>query len=305
MQKLNKKIVAILPVRNEAEYLPQLLASLAAQTVTPTECIFVDDGSTDETSQILQTAAENYPWVRYVHKADRGARSVGPGVVEAFYYGYECIESDDWDFIAKMDGDITISPRYFETLLSYFENDPHLGSASGKVFCPGKNGNFHEERISDEMVAGCLNFYRRECFQAVGGFVREVMWDGIVYHRARISGWRTRSIKNKNLDILHHRLMGSSHKNVLHGRARWGYGQYFMGTHPLYVLAIGIYRSMEKPFILGGMAIVYGYFRAMFRGDKRYGDTQFRRSLHAWQFERLKIGRRLESIPEAAIGLYR
>jgi hypothetical protein len=90
--------------------------------------------------------------------------------------------------------------------------------------------------------------------------------------------------------------MGSSYKSVYHGRIRWGWGQYFMGTHPLYILAIGIYRMRERPFVVGGILIVLGYLKGWVTRLTRYDYPGFRKSLHAWQFERLKLGKRLESI---------
>lgn len=290
------KIVLISPVRNEEHYLEKTIESVANQIITPTEWLIVDDGSTDKTPQILAESAQKYPWIHVVTKPDRGKRSVGPGVVEAFYYGYERLNTKDYDFIGKLDGDLEFEPEYFSTLLEYFENDPYLGSASGKPYLL-EDGKLSIERMSDEMVAGQINFYRRQCFDEIGGLVRQVHWDGIAYHRARMKGWRTRSIDEPNLVFIHQRLMGSSEKGITTGRLRWGRGQYFMGTHILYIFAIGLYRMFEKPYIIGGILIVVGYFQAMFEKMPRYEDEQFRESLHAWQMARLKLGKTLETIP--------
>jgi len=297
----NLKYIVISPVRDEAEFLPRVIKSMANQSILPLEWVVVDDGSTDKTGEILKSAAKKYAWITYVKKADRGVRSVGPGVVEAFYYGFERKRSSAYDFIAKMDGDIEFSPVYIETLLGYFERDKYLGSASGKVFLPVDNGLI-EERTSNEMTVGAFNFYRAEAFRDIGGFVKEVMWDGIAIHNSRIKGWRTGSIEDDNLKIIHKRLMGSSHKSVLHGRLRWGKGQYFMGTHPIFIIAVSIYRMFEKPFLVGGLGILWGYIISAFKRINRYGDLSFRKSLHAWQMERLGLGRRLEIIPNPDAG---
>ena len=302
-ESAGRRIVIVAPVRDEAEYLQGTIDSLVAQKLKPVEWLLVDDGSTDETFAIAERASREHPWIRVVKRQDRGVRAVGPGVVEAFYFGYDQIITKDYDYICKMDGDIEIGPDYFFTLVEYFEKDAHLGSGSGKVFIE-ENGGLVEERASDEMVAGMVNFDRRKCFEAIGGFVRQVHWDGIAYHKARITGWRTRSIRNSKLDIIHKRLMGSSHQSIWHGRMRWGRGQYFMGTHPVYIIPMGVYRMAEKPFIIGGLGIICGYFKAMLEGMTRYIDPGFRESLHAWQFEKLKIGTRLEKIPQPPSGLY-
>lgn len=296
MTEPGRRIVLISPVRDEEKYIEKTIQSVASQTILPVEWVIVDDGSTDGTGEILARAAAKYPWIHVVRKPDRGKRSVGPGVVEAFYYGYERLRTKEYDYIGKLDGDVEFKPQYFATLLSYFEKDPYLGAASGKPYLL-EGGKLIKERMADDMVAGQINFYRRQCFEDIGGFVREVHWDGIAFHRARMKGWRTRSIDDPNLIFIHQRLMGSSERGIIAGRLRWGRGQYFMGTHPLYIFAIGLYRMWEKPYIIGGLLIVVGYFLSMLQGKPRYDDPEFRKSLHAWQMARLGLGKPLETIP--------
>lgn len=290
------KILVISPIRNEGEYLQRTIDSMINQTVTPAEWVIVDDGSSDNTWELIYKLPEKYPWIKVVQKPDRGKRAVGPGVIETFYFGLNQASIKDYDFICKMDGDIEFQPCYFEHLLTYFDNDPYLGAASGKPYLD-IDGKLIAERTHDEMVAGQINFYKRECFNAIDGFVREVHWDAIVFHRARMAGYRTRSIEDPKLVFLHLRLMGSSHKGIVHGRLRWGRGQYFLGTSPIYLLFIGLYRAFERPYLIGGVCIVLGYIKASISGMERYNFPGFRKSLHAWQFERLKVGKRLEKIP--------
>ncbi len=297
MTAQGRRYVIVSPVRDEEKYLPRTIESMINQTVRATEYILIDDGSTDRTADIIKEAAKSHPWIRYVKRPDRGERKVGPGVVEAFYDGMAAISTPEYDFIGKMDGDLSFGPRYFETLFEKFEKDPLLGGASGKIYLVLDDGGLAEERHAAEMVVGGMQFYRTKCFQDMGGFVRQVMWDGIAYHRCRMAGWRTGSLPDKELMIYDHRIIGSSHKSIYHGRIRWGWGQYFMGTHPLYILAVGLYRMLERPFVSGGLLIIFGYFKGMITRSERYEYPGFRRSLHAWQFERLGIGRRLEILP--------
>ena len=115
-------------------------------------------------------------------------------------------------------------------------------------------------------------------------------WDGIVFHRARMCGWTTHSFRDEPLKIIHHRLMGSSHRSIYHGRLRWGRGQWFMGTHPLYILASGVFRMRERPYLVGGTLIVAGYLLAWLKGVPRYDDLDFRKDLRHWQMQRLGLG---------------
>ncbi len=279
-------LVVISAVRNEENLLPRTIDSMVTQTVKPRRWIIVDDGSTDSTAEIAEAAAQKYEWIRVVQRDNRGFRKLGGGVIDAFNAGLETVDIE-YDFIAKMDADLSFGLRYIERILEEFARDPRLGSASGKVYRPEGSG-FVEEFMIDEMVAGQWKMYRRECFEEIGGLVAEVMWDGIDFHKARQAGWTTRSFDIPEIRIIHHRLMGSSDRNVLRGRLRWGYGQWFMGTHPLYIAASAGLRMLEKPYVIGGVLILIGYLTAAIRRDPRYPDLQFRQELKQWQLGRLR-----------------
>ena len=175
-------------------------------------------------------------------------------------------------------------------MLEKFDANPRLGTASGKSFLE-IDGRLVPERTGDLFSQGQTKLYRVECFKQIGGFVREVMWDGIDCHRCRMFGWEARSLHDEELRFIHLRVMGSSFKSVYHGRLRWGYGQYFMGTHPLYALAIMGYRTLERPWILGGVMILCGYLGGYLKRKPRYDDPAFRRFLRRWQLSRLRLAR--------------
>jgi biofilm PGA synthesis N-glycosyltransferase PgaC len=280
-------VVVVSPARNEEATLERTLASMRAQTRPPDLWVIVDDGSTDRTAEIAARAASETAWIRVVPRSDRGFREVGGGVVEAFYAGLDSVDQP-YDFVAKMDVDLEFSPRYIERLLERFGEDPQLAAASGKVF-RRENGGLVEESIIDEQVSGAFKFYRREAFERIGGFVRAVMWDGIDFHRARMEGYRTRSFRDEDLRIIHLRLMGSTDRSVYRGRLRWGAGQWFMGSAFPYVIASGLFRMRERPYVVGGLLIVAGYLLAALRGEPRYQDDAFRRELHRWQRARLGL----------------
>jgi glycosyltransferase involved in cell wall biosynthesis len=286
-------MLIISPVKDEAAYLSRTIESMVRQTVKPTVWLIVDDGSVDETGALADAAAERHPWIQVLHRQAGTQRRVGPGVVDAFNSGLALFDLDQFDFVCKLDGDLEFPPNYFEELLRRFEANPRLGTASGKTHIP-VGDRFVLERTGDQFSHGVAKLYRRECFQEIGGFVRQVMWDGIDCHRCRMLGWEAVSYSDPELAIKHLRIMGSSYKSIYHGRMRWGRGQYFMGTHPLYVTAISVYRMAERPWILGGFSLFLGYWKAAFERMPRYDDPEFRHHLHRWQFAEL---RRLLSKP--------
>ena len=280
--------VAISPVRNEAKYIGRTIASMVAQTARPAIWMIVDDGSTDGTTAIIERAAQEHDWIHVHRRADRGTRKLGGGVVESFDEGLALVALEDYEFVTKLDGDLEFGPTYFERLFEKFSEDPRLGTASGKSWIR-VGDRLVPERTGDDFSQGQSKVYRVACFKEIGGFVREVMWDGIDCHRCRMLGWNARSFNDEVLRFIHLRPMGSSVKNVFHGRLRWGRGQYFMGTHWLYVLAIAAYRALERPFVLGGLCILTGYLWAGLTRMKRYDDPEFRRHLRKWQLARLHL----------------
>jgi biofilm PGA synthesis N-glycosyltransferase PgaC len=279
------RIAVISPARDEERTLGTTIACMQAQTLRPARWVIVDDGSSDQTAQIAEQAARNSDWIQVIKRENRGYRKLGGGVIEAFYEGLKALDID-YDFVAKMDVDLEFSPRYLERIIGYFDQDPLLAAASGKVFRPEGSG-LVEEFMIDEMVAGQFKLYRRACFEQIGGFVREIMWDGIDFHKARIAGFRTRSFDDEQLRIVHLRLMGSSDKNIWRGRLRWGRGQWFMGTSLPYILASGLWRAKEKPYLVGGALIIAGYMQAALERAPRFDDLQFRADLRKWQRQRL------------------
>ena len=107
------RYVLISPCRDEAEYVRQTVDSVINQTARPTKWIIVDDGSTDSTPQILAEYSAKYDWIQVVTLSDRGNRSLGPGVVQTFYAGYELINPDDYDYLCKLDVDLSPTAALF------------------------------------------------------------------------------------------------------------------------------------------------------------------------------------------------
>ena len=108
---MNRRYILISPCRNEADFMRQTLDSVVAQTERPACWVIVDDGSTDETPRILDEYRRQHDWSRVVTRRDRGHRAVGPGVIDAFYAGYETIDPNAYDYLCKLDLDLRLPPR--------------------------------------------------------------------------------------------------------------------------------------------------------------------------------------------------
>jgi biofilm PGA synthesis N-glycosyltransferase PgaC len=282
--------VLISPCRNEADFMRQTLDSVVAQSVLPTKWVIVDDGSTDATPKILSEYAAKHSWIQIITRADRGYRAVGPGVVDAFYAGYSAIDPHEYEFVCKLDLDLRLPPRYFEILMQRMAADTSIATCSGKAYIEHA-GQLINEHHGDETSLGMTKFYRVACFEAIGGFVRDVMWDGIDCHRCRMQGWKACSWDEPELRFVHLRPMGSSQQSIYVGRMRHGYGQYFMGSGFLFIAASALSRINQKPYVLGSLAMLWGWLWSAIQRKPRYPDLAFRSFLRRYQARALLVGK--------------
>ncbi len=288
-----RRYLLVSPCRDEAEHIRRTLDSVAMQSLRPALWIVVDDGSSDDTPRILQEYSRKLPCLRVVRRENRGRRAVGPGVIDAFCAGLEAVRLDEFDYVCKLDVDLDLPPRYFELLVRRMEAEPRLGTTSGKAwFVHPRTGALVAEPSSDEMSMGMTKFYRVACFREIGGFVRQVMWDGIDCHRARMLGWLAESVDEEQLRFLHLRPQGSSHRGIWTGRVRAGFGQWFMGTSLLYYLGSAALRLFEHPAFLGSAGMLWGYASSAVRGAPRYDDPEFRRFLRRYQRACMRMGKK-------------
>ena len=277
------RYVIITPVRDEEEHIQSTIESVRQQTVRPSVWMIVDDGSTDRTAEIADRAAVELPWVRVIHRTNRGFRKSGGGVMEAFYEGYNALPSLDWEFLVKLDGDLSFAPDYFESCFARFQKDPELGIGGGDIHhdIDGKrkvevNPRFH--------VRGATKIYRRACWDAIGGLWPASGWDTIDEVKANMLGWKTYSFADLNL--LHHRLTGSE-EGLVRDRVKHGMACYISGYHPLFVAASCLRRIAQKPYVLGSAAIVYGFLKGHLTHPLRFDDRSYITYIRGQQLRRL------------------
>ncbi len=252
-----ERFVVISPVRNEADHFADVCRSLESQTVQPLRWVIVDDGSSDATGRLADEAAVRHDWIRVVHRRDRGFRKSGGGVIEAFYEGYELVKDLEWDFLVKLDGDLTFPRDTFETFARRFREDPKLGLGGGTI-CAWREGQAVEESPGDPKfhVRGATKIYRRVCWEAMGGLIRAPGWDTLDEVKINMLGWRSYGFPE--VKLIHHRHTGDADgtwKNwVKNGRAN-----YNVGYSPVFMFLKCARRALRRPYFVAALALWTGF----------------------------------------------
>jgi poly-beta-1,6-N-acetyl-D-glucosamine synthase len=277
------KYVIITPVRNEEQNIASTIDSMVKQTVRPEEWVIVNDGSTDRTAEIINDRAARENWIHAVHRKDRGFRKAGGGVVEAFNDGYKALRSDDWEFIVKLDGDLSFDSDYFQRCFERFQADTRLGIGGGEIY-HDLGGKLTLERTPKFHVRGATKIYKRDCWTAIGGLWPGAGWDTIDEVKANMLGWNTYSFPE--LRLHHHRFTGSA-DGLLKDRIKQGQVCYVSGYHPLFVVARCLFRLVHKPYVIGAAATLYGYANSYWTRRPRVEDNRYRSYIRGQQLRRL------------------
>ncbi len=280
--------VIISPVRDEARQVERTLRSVVEQTVRPVRWVIVDDGSTDETTAIVRRWAGQHNFIQLVPHPAQSARQPGGNVIRVFNTGYRQVENLDFDFVVKLDCDVSFAPDYFERLLGEFQADPQLGIASGVYEECRAGSDWRVVEMPAYHAAGATKMIRRKCFEEIGGFVVARGWDTVDEIRAVARGWRTRHFPA--LVMKHWKPEGSGigllRTGVMHGEIYYLTG----GSVRFFVLKF-LHRLITRPVALGGLALLWGFLKLWIRQAPRLVTDAEARCYQALLHARLKFGR--------------
>jgi len=281
--------VVITPARNEATYIRETIDAMRAQTCPPMCWVIVDDGSTDDTARIAKQAATEVPWIRVVQRSDRGRRQAGSGVVEAFDDGLAAIGPLRWDYVVKLDADLSFDDRYFEHCLAEFDRDPMLGIGGGTCCTPSAPDEPEFRNEPRFHVRGPTKIYRRQCYEAIGGLVCSVGWDTIDQFKANMLGWRTGTFPH--IRLIHHRPTGGAY-GAWDNWKKNGAANYVAGYHPVFMVLKCVKRAVTHPGGRGlrqAAGLLYGFFGARRRHLRRVADRQLVRYVQREQWRSLLL----------------
>lgn len=254
----DRRYVLITAARNEEQYIRFAAESVIAQSVRPVRWIVVSDGSTDETDSIVNEYAARHDFVGLVRRGGGTGRFDFVSKVHALAEGYRCIKETEYDFIGHLDADVSFEPDYYERVLTKFDVNPGLGLAGGFIYERYKKDFVSRPVNTSRSVAGAIQLFRRECYEAIGDIVPFTVGGEDAYAEvmARMKGWEVEAFPE--LRVLHHRRSVAA-RGVLRESFQYGVMDYALGNHPLFETLKGISRLKERPIAVATFLRMCGF----------------------------------------------
>ncbi len=279
------KILIITPACNEEEHLSKLIDSMLEQSFLPVEWIIVDDGSIDNTSNVIQKAAIKYSWISYLRKEKTGSRSPGKSVIDTFYFGLNNKKIINYDIIMKLDADLVLPSHYLESIKNQFNNNVKIGVCGG--VCAVQLGNDYvveKETNTDDHIRGAIKAYRRECFEDIGGLVKAMGWDTVDEHTARYHGWLVSVIPKL---IVRHQRATHQEYGFVKAAFRNGGMLYSIRMDVLLLFTNCIKKICKKPYFILGLAMFCGYIVSFFRREEKIVNQDLGKFIRKYRYSKI------------------
>jgi glycosyltransferase involved in cell wall biosynthesis len=202
----------VIPAHNEEGFIGLTLQSLIDQSLRPSKLVVVDDNSTDTTASVVNEIARKHPWISVVSNPSTEAHLPGSKIINAFYKGYNSLDSD-FDVICKYDADLIFPKNYLETLAKHYQKNAQLGMVAGHCYIQ-KNGSWQLENLtSKEHIRGPLKAYRKACFIDIEGLKKSMGWDTIDELLALYNNWQFKT--DESLQVKHLKPTGANYNCTL------------------------------------------------------------------------------------------
>jgi len=164
------KVSVIIPVYNYGKYLSQAVQSVLSQQFADYEIIIVNDGSTDNTAEVLREFEDHLKIKLITHKENRGlVRSC-----------HEAIEASTGEYIIRLDADDYFDENALLVLSNILDSHPEVGLVYPDYFLVSEEGRVldhvrlpkleEEVKLLDLPANGAGTMFRRSCYEAVGGY---------------------------------------------------------------------------------------------------------------------------------------
>jgi glycosyltransferase involved in cell wall biosynthesis len=267
------KYALITAAYNEECCLERTINSVLAQSILPSKWVIVSDNSEDGTDEIIKKYAKRFNFILYMRKANRQYHNFCSKVY-ALRQGYNLIRNMEFDFIGNLDADILLPNNYYERLIELLNEDYSIGIGSG-IYVEINQNKIYNLKIPPYHTPGSIQFFRRECFQQIGGYPLinggEDTAAGVL---ARMNGWKTMSLNS--LEAIHLKpIRIGKLKKILKAKIRLGGSDYNLGMHPHYATIKFLKHLANEPYLIGGITLYLGYLTKLIKNEKREVSKEF------------------------------
>jgi glycosyltransferase involved in cell wall biosynthesis len=269
--------IIVTPAKNEGKNLPITISSIEKQTLKPALWVIVDDGSTDNTPEIIEAAKKNHAWIHSICLHGVKKRDLG------IHYACVCISGLNYaieyckrnmigyEYIGTVDADMSLENTYFENLIKEFGKDRKLGIASGGTWVSIK-GKEMQLQLREEIPCGGHRLWRKECFEETGGFPLTYAADSFSIIKAKLRGWKTKRFEEYKARQAR---LTCSAEGLWEGWKKEGVAMYYMEFRPLFAILRAIRYLFNKPYYIG-LAYLVGYLGGYINKKPRINDEEIR-----------------------------
>jgi glycosyltransferase involved in cell wall biosynthesis len=171
---LPPRVSVIIPTYNRSRYIADAIRSVQAQTHRDVEIIVADDGSTDDTSQVMVGFGDSVLYLQLEHRGQPAAtRNAGLRAAGGEYVAF--LDSDDLFLPGKLAHQLAALERHPEAGLAYsngyfFRDDPHVPTGRALDGMPTPTGDALPDLLRGNFLTSPVVLVRQDCLGVVGLF---------------------------------------------------------------------------------------------------------------------------------------
>ncbi len=262
------KVSILIPCHNEEETIRETIEGLDDLHYPEYEVITINDGSTDQTENLLAELAKKYKWLRVIHlRENRGkAMALNLGVL-----------SSESDFLVCVDADAMLDTYALNWMMNHFVHWPNVGAVTGNprirncssLLCKIQVGEFSAivgmikrcQRILGKLftISGVIGAFRKSALIEVGLWDTDTITEDIdISWKLQTHFWDIRFEPRALCRIL----MPSTLKGLFKQRLRWAQGGMEVMVKNLWILTKWKQRRLYFLYVDYLFSVVWIYYVA-------------------------------------------
>lgn len=249
------KYTIVCPILNEEKHVGTFLDSILSQDVLPYQVIFVDDGCTDGSLNVIKKYTKRFSRILLTQKNYKSKYDSGSKIAEAFLRGYQFVDEDS-TLVVKLDADLVFPTNYFSAIIEFFVMDQRLGLCGGVCVLDENK----VERVSNlDHVRGALKCYRKQALDEIGNIIPMNGWDSLDEYMLMFHGWNIKVVEK--LRVLHQRKTDTN-SGFVKAFVKTGDAYHKLGYNFLITFTSLLKLSLKKPIFIGALIALFSFLKS-------------------------------------------